>query len=208
MRRAPFVALLALAACASDPSVRAPSSAAAAPAPRASIEEQAASAERASAPGPKHRALEPLEGTWSTVSADVDATGAETNPRAGRATLTWVLRGRFLRWTQELALETGTRVTEGYLGWDGFLDEYQLLMVSDLANGMGVAHGQGDPRRDGIRFVLDIPTPGSGNVMRATSILRADGPDHFVLEQIGVDASGREGVQRRTRFTRAAPITR
>lgn len=200
--------LAALAACASDPSQRPPAPAPMPPAPRVSIEDQAASAERASAPGPKHRALEVFAGTWTSVSADIDAAGAEANPRAGRATLTWVLRGRFLRWNQELVLETGTRVTEGYLGWDGFLDEYQLLMVSDLANGMGVARGQGDPRRDGIRLVLDIPTPGTGNVMRATSILRADGPDHFVLEQIGIDSNGREGVQRRTRFTRAAKATK
>lgn len=204
--RAAALLAIAVAACASDPSPRSPAPAPSAP--RASIEAQAASAERASAPGPKHRALEPFAGSWTTVSVDVDASGAESNPRSGRATLAWGLRGRFLRWSQELVLETGTRATEGYLGWDGYLDEYQLLMVSDLANGMGVARGQGDPAREGIRFVLDIPTPGTGNVMRATSTLRADGPDHFVLEQIGVDANGREGVQRRTRFTRAAPATK
>jgi len=195
-------AALALAACVSQPDR--PHAPPGPVAPPPSLAEQATAQERATRPGPKHRALDPLVGAWITTNAAVDVAGHETDTVPGRAAIDWTLGGRYLRIDANLEISGGGTYTwSGFLGYDEPHAEYQWLMVSDLSTGMGVARGQGDPSRGGIRFVLDLQDPRTGGFARATSLLRVLGPDELALEQLGADASGLERVLRRTHYRRA-----
>jgi hypothetical protein len=196
----------ALGACVSHPP--APPSRAAAATPAAALAEQAAAQAAATRPGREHRALDPLVGAWITSNAAVDEQGRESDAVPGKAAIGWTLGGRYLRLDASLSLPNGTTHTSsGFLGYDQASGEHQWLMVSDLSTGMGVARGRGDVSRGGLRFVLDVVDPRSGITARATSVLRALGPDHLVLEQIGVDPSGLERVLRRTHYRRAEGTT-
>ncbi len=201
-----LVPLLALVACVSEgrPRPRPPVADARVP----TLAELAAAQEAATRPGPRHRQLDVLVGAWITSNVAVDTEGRESDPVPGRAAIDWALGGRFLRIDASLEVPGGkTHASSGFLGWDEAHGEYQLLMVTDLSNGMGVAHGKGDLARGGIRFTLDVIDPRSGGFARATSVLRQTGPDEFALEQIGADAGGLERVLRRTRYRRAPIVT-
>ncbi|MBL8857927.1 MAG: DUF1579 family protein [Planctomycetes bacterium] len=142
-------------------------------------------------------------GSWETVVVDVSESGVESDARPGRATIEWIFGGRYLRWDAVLELGGETHATTGYLGYDVNQAEYQLLMISDLATGMGVAHGRGEPNSKGITLTLEIVDPRSGALQRARSVLRVLGADHFVLEQMAGDGSGGERVARRTHYRRS-----
>lgn len=170
--------------------------------PPTTIEDQAAEAARRSQPRPEHRALAPLAGEWAVTVVDVDEHGGESGPHTGSARIEWVLGGRFLSWNAFLGIGGHDYATTGYLGFDVNSAEYQLLMISDLATGMGVARGRGDVSQRGIRLTLEVADPSNGAIRRAQSVLRVVDSDHFVLEQIGLDAAGVERVVRRTHYRR------
>lgn len=197
--------LFTLSACFAPEPARVPRNIAPVESPRTSIEEQARAAARASEPRSEHRVLETLVGTWNTSVVSVAGDGTESDPRSGVAAIEWVLGGRYLKWDATLDLGTEVHATTGFLGYDVNQGEYQLLMISDLATGMGVAHGRGDVGDAGLKFVLDVTEPGTGAVRRAVSTMRATSHDQFVLEQLGQDGAGNERVVRRTHYRRATP---
>jgi hypothetical protein len=169
------------------------------------IEAQAQTAANASKPRKEHRALDALAGTWKTTVVGVGPDGAEQDPHTGRASITSVFGGRYLHWEATLDLGTETHATTGYLGFDVNQAEYQLLMISDLSTGMGVARGRGDIAGTGIRLMIEIPDPETGALRRAVSTLRLVDKSHFVIEQYGADANGRERVVRRTHYQKLTP---
>jgi len=198
-----LVLLLTLAAaCAAtdprlDPGSGAPPHGAAAP-PR-TLDEQVQELARSSQPGSMHKRLEPLVGLWSVELCEVADDQRERALARGAAELKWVHEGRFLSWGATLEA-AGT--TSGFLGYDLRAGQYQLLMISSLSSGMGVATGYGDLSGQGVRFTqetLDAPT---GRRMRMTSVLRLIERNHFVLDAEGRDDRGQERVVLRTHYRR------
>jgi hypothetical protein len=175
-------------------------------APQPTLEEQAAEAERGSRPRNQHRALDPLVGVWTTTLVNVSQEGAESEPHAGQSTINWTLGNRYLHW--EATLEVGSRVHEtvGFLGYDLNTGEYQNLMISDLATGMSVARGRGDLDSGGIKLGIEVADPATGAIKRAQSTLRLIDRNHFVLEQLGIDAQGIERIVRRTHYRRLGSV--
>lgn len=194
---------LVLAACvssgcqAADPRTAPRPVAASAP---VSLAEQVREAARASTPGARHRELEPLAGDWRVELADVAEDQSERSVAHGEGRLEWVHERRYLAWSARLE---GAGTTSGFLGFDLRLGQYQLLMISSLSTGMGVATGYGDLTGQGVRFTLESVDPASGQRARMSSVLRIVDANHFVLDAYGVDAAGRERVVRRTHYRRA-----
>jgi hypothetical protein len=175
-------------------------------APPPTLEQQATEAEKASRPRSQHKALDPLVGVWTTTLVNVSAEGVESDPHAGQSTIQWVLGNRYLSW--EATLEVGSHVHEtmGFLGYDLNTGEYQNLMISDLATGMSVARGRGEPSTGGIKLGLEVADPATGAIKRAQSTLRLIDGNHFVLEQLGIDTTGVERIVRRTHYRRLGSV--
>lgn len=165
------------------------------------LEEQVKALSSQSRPGAKHAALGPLAGNWDVVLSDIGADQKETERFRGSATLTWILGGRFLRW--DVAVDFGgvPGTTTGFLGFDSRLDEYELLMISDLAQGMAVAHGSGELSGQGLVFTVEQLEPRSGARARSRSRLRLLAGDHFILQQLEPDSpvAGSGGGEHATR---------
>lgn len=170
-----------------------------------SLAEQVREASRASTPGARHRQLEPLAGDWRIELADVAEDQTERSVAHGEGRLEWVHERRYLAWFAHLE---GTGTTSGFLGYDLRQEQYQLLMISSLSTGMGVASGYGDLAGQGVRFTLESLEPASGQRARMSSVLRIVDANHFVLDAYGVDGAGRERVVRRTHYRRAASAAR
>lgn len=199
-----FVLALSLAALGCTAAEPARPRALAANAPAPTLEAQTLELARASLPGAEHRRLSVLCGHWNVTMVAVDLRGEETELATGGGELEWVLDGRFLRWSATLSIAGAPRSTTGFLGFDLRRREYELLMISNLATGMSVATGLGDPQRTGLRFTLEAVDPTTGVRARAVSVLRLVSPDHFVLDQVAVDAEGRERVVQRHHYRRRA----
>jgi hypothetical protein len=177
------------------------------------LEEQVKGLASQSRPGARHAALGPLAGTWDVVLSDIGADQRETERFRGNATLAWILGGRFLRW--DVAVDFGgvPGTTTGFLGFDSRLDEYELLMISDLAQGMAVAHGTGELAAQGLVFTVEQLDPRSGGRARSRSRLRLLAGDHFILQQLepdspGAGSGGGEHVTRVWHYRRAHAAAR
>lgn len=180
------------------------------PAPAITLEAQALELARSSQPVAEHRRLSVLCGEWLVTMVAVDERGDEVELARGEGQLESMLDGRFLRWSATLSIAGAQRMTTGFLGFDLRSREYELLMISNLATGMEVAKGRGDPERGGLRFTLEQIDPATGSRARAVSVLRLVSPEHFVLDQIAVDAGGGERVVQRHHYRRkpATPAAR
>ena len=178
------------------------------PPPELPIEEQVKILAGKSRPGPRHAALAPLAGTWDVVVSNLSSEGHETELFPGRATLSSILGGRFLRWEESIDFKGTPATTTGFLGFDSRLDEYELLMISDLAQGMEVSRGNGDLAGSGLVLTLEQLDPRTGTRVRSRSRIRILAADHFVLEQLEPDASGGERAGRVWHHRRAPPSTR
>lgn len=175
------------------------------PVPALTIEAQAQESSVASRPGSAHRALEPLVGEWEIALSTIAADGTESDPYRGRATLAWTLGQRFLRWDVSVSFGKIPGATTGFLGFNLRTREYQLMMVSDLATGMGIARGSGEIRGAGIVFEIEELDAESGARMVARSRIRSVSPDHFVHEYLEPTPSGKDRVTRIWHYRRAAP---
>jgi hypothetical protein len=158
--------------------------------------------ERGSAPAAHHRRLAPLAGEWAVVLEGFGPDGAALGVQAeGRATIEWILGGRYLRWDSELELAGRLSRTTGFLGYDKGLEEYLFLVLSDLATGMPLLRGRGDLEREGISLSLAVAEELR---LAATNrgVLRLVEPDTFTLEQLRTGPDGRERLDQRATYRR------
>ncbi|MBK7877378.1 MAG: DUF1579 family protein [Planctomycetes bacterium] len=200
MRALVFACVLFLVGCQAPDPRRGPPPGLAGPGPApVELEAQVAELAAASRPTSMHARIDPLAGTWTVRLCEVEDDFREREWSRGTARLAWVHGGRFLAWTAELE-RAGT--TSGFLGYDVRNQQYQLLMISSLSTGMGVAYGYGDVSGQGIRFTQEAVDPPSGRRLRMTSLLRLLDRDHFVLDAHGLDAKGVDRVVRRTHYER------
>ena len=153
--------------------------------------------------GRGHERIDSLEGTWEVEVTSQDADGSNVRPAGrGLGKIEWTMGRRFLRWDLELDVSGETHHVNGFLGYDVVVQEYQALWISELATGMSLARGDGDPEGRGI--VLQV-RPTGDEVGGARSLLRILDVDHFVIESIAVDSKGEEGVVQRASYVRVRP---
>jgi len=158
----------------------------------------------ATAPGVELHRLAPLVGEWTVESRSLDGEGrAGETLASGTAVIATELDGRYFRWRTELSVDGYPVHAQGLLGHDPRHGVYQFLWLSELAPGMRVASGRGDPERGGIYLEITERDPESGILQRARTVLALQDADHFTLEQWGLDPTSGDWVPRqRTSYRR------
>lgn len=158
----------------------------------------------ASAPGVELERLSALVGEWRVALESTGVSGPAGPVARGRARVTPELGGRFLRF--DVALEVGRQRVEsrGLLGYDGELEQYELLWYGELSSAQRIARGRGDAERGGIRFEATVPDPETGALRHTRSVLVIEDPDRFTLEQWGLEPETSEWLRLlRTTYVRA-----
>jgi hypothetical protein len=156
------------------------------------------------APGKELDRLAPLAGEWVVRIEILDSSGkALRTIGEGSATIATDLGGRFYDWAAHLDAGGRSVRARGLLGFDAGNGVYQFLWLSELATGMHIASGRGDPARGGIVLEVAERDPGSGALLRYRTVLEFTDHDHFTLEQRAFDSTAGEWVPRqRTSYRR------
>jgi hypothetical protein len=158
-------------------------------------------------PAAEIEALASLAGDWQ-VQLEDSRPGADPQLIAGgRASIEACLGAHFLTWEVSFFLADRTVEAHGLLGFDADAHRYQFLWLSELAPGMRLAQGRGDPAR-GIVLEIAERDPKNGALLRARSVLRVTDSDHFELSQFALDAETGDWMPRQlTRYTRISSVS-
>ncbi|MHC4094264.1 MAG: DUF1579 family protein, partial [Planctomycetota bacterium] len=97
------------------------------------------------APGEHHRRLEPLTGEWEGEFKIW--TGPDAPPMLSRGTVSreWILGDRFLKETVEAESEQGTFRGLGYIGYNNFDGQYQVVWMDDTSTAISTETGTYHP---------------------------------------------------------------
>lgn len=95
-----------------------------------SVETQETMAEliNTSIPGPAHKVLDDLVGSWTTEARGWFKAGEEPMVSTGKSTMAWVLDGRFLKQDHE-----GDMQGVGYLGYDNVKQSYVSVWLDNFS---------------------------------------------------------------------------
>jgi len=142
-------------------------------------------------PGSFHRRLDGFVGDWDVRVED--ASGSVLG--SGTAKIAWSHGGLWQRWDLVLEVAAMQHAVTGYFGYDVERKDFHAAWVSELASGLGLASGRGNPNERGL--VLRSSRGGSEDLMQVLS------GTSFVTETLGPDGS----LLRRTSYTRQAVST-
>ena len=139
--------------------------------------------EEAGTPGPAHKALETLVGSWKAEVKCWHEPGGSPQVSQGTAKARWILNGRFLE--EEFHGDMMGKPFSGIslMGYDNTKQKFQSLWISDMQTSMFMSEGKGDAGNKVLTLEGRTDCPGTGQkdvLMR--SVLRLLSADKHVFE--------------------------
>ncbi len=199
MRVRVCVALFSLAAAAAlsaadKPKTKAPEPAAA---EKAAMEAMA----KAAAPGPEHKKLEQLVGTWDTTMTSWMAPGTPPSVSKGTTTNRWILGGRYLE--QKVASEYMGQPFSGlgYTGYDNVKKQYFGTWMDNFGTGVMTSTGKMDGA-SAWTFSGTYTDPMTGKDSRFEEKVKVVDKDHHTFEMYGPGPDGKMFKMMEAKYTR------
>jgi hypothetical protein len=159
--------------------------------------------EAAATPGPSHKILDALVGSWKAeVKCWQDPSGA---PEVSKATAKtrWILKGHFLE--EEFHGEMMGKAFTGLslLGFDNIKEKFNMVWISDMQTSMFTCEGRAEDNNKTITLEgrADCAATGQRNVPMRT-VFRFLGPDKHTFEMYD-ESKGRNGKAMEITYTRA-----
>ncbi len=157
-------------------------------APPPSLEDEIARSLAASRPGPEHRSLDALAGSWN-VELSLLSAGRETRT-SGTSENRWILGGRFLQCDSAAGDGTSRVEATTIYGYDAGQRRFFSLALSNLATSYEERSGSYDPATQSFLLSARDRDEATGSVLVHREVLKIEGPDRYVLT-VYLDAGGR-----------------
>ena len=139
--------------------------------------------EAAGAPGPAHKALEPLIGEWNAEVKSWMAPDAPPTVSKGTSKAEWAMEGRFVR--EEFQGEVMGKPFHGMSlsGYDNIKQKYNSLWVDDMSTAIFTSEGTSENDSKVITFnsKMDCPMTGEKD-MPVKQVIRILNSDKHVFE--------------------------
>ena len=159
-------------------------------------------------PGPEHRLLDRVIGTWDAATRYWPARDAEPVDAKGASQRKWTLGGRFV--LEEL--EGGNLVLPfsglALYGYDAFEHKYTSAWVDTMNTSILTNLGVYDRTNDVVNFTGQSKDPWTGTRKPERGVLRFLSKDKQVLEIHVTDAAGKEFRMLEITYTRKPASTR
>jgi hypothetical protein len=139
--------------------------------------------EEAGAPGPAHKALDPLVGNWNAEVKCWSEPDAPPNMSQGTAKTSWILKGRFLEEEFQGEMMGKPFIGRALMGYDNVKQTYNMVWVSDIQTSMLTVEGKGENGNKVITLEGTSSCPGTDrrNVPIKT-VYRVINPDKHIFE--------------------------
>ena len=161
--------------------------------PSTSIEDEIVRYMAVSRPGPEHRWLDPLVGSWNIELRWVGAGRTEIRT-SGTSENRWILDGRFLV-CEAKAGEGPSRIDASAIyGFDNRQKKFFVLSMNNLATYMMQPSGSYDPVTQSFLLSGKERDEVTGSILVYRELLKIEGPDRHVL-RVYFDVPGRAPVK-------------
>jgi len=132
-------------------------------------------------PGPEHAELMQNAGTWTVESRMWMQPGADPVASKGRAVLTALFDGRFLRQDYEGDFQGQPFRGIGLTGFNNATREYEDVWTDSISTGLMITKGVATEPGRVWTFSGSCAGPG-GKRIKMRSVMRKQGPDQLVVE--------------------------
>jgi len=146
---------------------------------------------KASTPGEKHRALDPLVGSYKVVSKMWMDPAAQPEVAEGSADFKWVLDGHFIEQNYHGAFQGRPFDGKGTFGYNNVENRYESSWVDTMSTGQMQSSGQIDPTGKNLIMSGDYTCPMTGQRMKSKEIFTI-GTDKHVFEMYQKTPDGKE----------------
>jgi hypothetical protein len=144
-----------------------------------------------SQPGPEHKKLDPLAGSWTfTAKMWMDPSKPPTESK-GTSENKWILDGRFL--AQDVSGEMmGMKFTgHGLTGFDKAQGKYTGVWVDSMGTGFSTSVGTADQAGKVFTYTREETDPVTKQKSKARDVIRIESNDKYVMEMYK-DEGGKE----------------
>jgi len=157
-----------------------------------SMEEMMAEYAKYAAPGPQHKALEPLIGNWKAITKWWMDPAAPAETSSATSTAKWILGGRFVQEDVVGMMEGTPFHGMGITGYDNFKKEYIAFWIDEMATSFMFMNGQADASGKIITMQSEYEDPASGKTELYKTVTIIDSNDKHTYQMFKVGEDGKE----------------
>ncbi len=172
--------------------------------PKMSAEEEAMMKKMAElgSPGPHHKYLEPMAGSWETTTRFWMAPGQEGEATKGVCKRKWILGGRFM--TEEMEGSVMGQPFNGFgiTGYDNISKQYISSWADSMATGMMSSTGSCDSNGKTFTYTGECNDCMTGQLKKYKMVTRVLSESKHVFEMYDKDPEGREFKSLEVTYTR------
>jgi hypothetical protein len=147
-----------------------------------------------SAPGPEHKVLEQLVGTYTAKLKTYPEPGKPPEESAGVMERKLILGGRYLQEIFDGKMGSEAFTGLGILGFDRVKKKYVFSWVDSLSTGFMTSEGTYDADKKTFTHLLEDVDPNNGKKMKGRDVLRLDSADQqtFEINRQALDEGAKE----------------
>lgn len=147
--------------------------------------------EKAGRPGPNHKVLQQMAGTWD-ATAKWWAGPGEPEVTRGVSVNKMILGGRYLQQSYE-----GTAMGKpfhgmGLMAFDNVAQAFTGIWIDDMSTGIMTSTGSLDPSGTTLTSVSTVNDPLAKGPKKGRDVIRFEGPDRHVMEMYDTGPDGKE----------------
>jgi hypothetical protein len=143
-------------------------------------------------PGPNHKLLEPVVGSWNVATTWWEAPGAPPSTWKGSSENVWVLGGRFVQQTITAEMMGQPFSGIGYTGYDNFKEKFIFAWMDSMGTMVMISTGSADATGKVMTFTAEIDDVLTGKKAAVREVVRVIDNNKHVFEMYGPDKSGKE----------------
>lgn len=143
-------------------------------------------------PGPAHKALQPLVGTWNAKITSWMAPGSAPVTSDGTSEIAWVLGGRYLQQKHEGSFLGQPFSGLGYTAYDNYKKQYLGTWMDNMGTSILSMAGTADASGKVLAMEGKMDDFVTGRVLAIRSTLRILDEDHNVYEMFAPGPDGKE----------------
>lgn len=145
-----------------------------------------------SAPGPEHKVLERLTGTYSAKVKAYFEPGKPPEESAGVMKRRMLMEGRYLQEEYDGKIGDESFSGMGLVGFDKIKKKYVVTWIDSMSTGFMSSEGTYDAAKKTLTYISEDIDPNTGKKTKGRDVLRMDSDDRQTFEMYRMDDAGKE----------------